>query len=69
MYKIEVGNQEKAAEIVETVTSDKLTVTELDGLMEDFVHSVTDGTHQDHGKMNTGFGTIWGTIKSPQKDT
>ena len=57
MYKIEVGNQEKAAEIVETVTSDKLTVTELDGLMEDFVHSVTDGTHQDHGKTKSKLST------------
>ena len=51
MYKIEVGNQEKAEKIVETVTSDKLTVTELDGLMQDFVNSVTDGTHQDHGEI------------------
>ena len=53
MYKIEVGNQEKAAKIVESVTSDKLTVTELDGLMQDFVNSVTDGTHQDHGKIKS----------------
>ena len=60
MYKIEVGNQEKAEKIVETVTSDKLTVTELDGLMQDFVNSVTDGTHQDHGKIKSKLSTfIW----------
>ena len=51
MYKIEVGNQEKAAKIIETVTSDCLTVAELDGLMQDFVDSVAEGTYKEHGKL------------------
>ena len=52
MYKIEVGNQEEAAKIIETVTSYHLTVAELDGLMQDFVDSAVEGTHKEHGSMN-----------------
>ena len=49
MYKIDVGNQEKATKIIQAVTSDHLTVAELDGLMKDYVDSVVKGSHKDHG--------------------
>ena len=50
MYKIDVGNQANATKIIQAVTSDHLTLGELDGLMKDYVDSVVEGSHKDHGK-------------------
>eukprot|EP00090_Calanus_glacialis_P001768 TRINITY_DN11303_c0_g1_i3.p1 TRINITY_DN11303_c0_g1~~TRINITY_DN11303_c0_g1_i3.p1 ORF type:complete len:289 (+),score=68.66 TRINITY_DN11303_c0_g1_i3:69-935(+) len=49
------GDKAKAEELKKTLSSDDLSVNELDGLMNNFVETANAGTHGDHGWPNSTY--------------